>query len=452
MWPVFPISSILILAAFICTLVVLAVRIVQPEWWQSRIARSLIFAAVAAILIGVGIWSTGSALGHITMIRTGAALAYMGTLIALPAAIVMPAAALLDRVLIRATKATTTPPTAQIETTTNPPVLLEASRHLEEKTVELRQTLSQARTKLTRRAIIRYSAMSLPTIAAARSASGFVEAGRPPTIPIVRVRYPNLHPDLHGLKILQLSDLHLGSCKDPKDLERALEVARAAHRPDLIVVTGDLADFPPMITDALKLVHDQQARYGALACLGNHEYLNDIDITLPLYEASPVPLLKSSGTTLRIGRANLFVGGTDDFVQMHGRIDELLAPSINRAMEDVSRDSPPDFRLLLCHRPEGFGPATNAGFDLTLSGHTHGGQIGMFGKSLLEKIKPGIGWWGSYSKVRPSSVVSQAGGKSRLYTTSGFGHWFPFRVGCPTEMPLVVLEKEPNGPSELDRV
>jgi uncharacterized protein len=123
--------------------------------------------------------------------------------------------------------------------------------------------------------------------------------------------------------------------------------------------------------------------------------------------------------------------------------------------------------MLLCHRPEGFDPAIDNGFDLTLSGHTHGGQLGLLGRSLLEHIRPGIGWWGAYAKQRSVTEAAAAafarrtrtpGGPSRLYTTSGFGHWFPFRLGCPTEMPVVVLERggksgqSPNARSHETRV
>src|SRR6185295_20296414 len=94
------------------------------------------------------------------------------------------------------------------------------------------------------------------------------------------------------------------------------------------------------------------------------------------------------------------------------------------------------FRLLMCHRPNGFPAAADAGFHLTLSGHTHGAQIGIGGKSALEVLGGGGERypWGSYERD----------GK-RLYTTSGFGHWFPFRLGCPTEAPLIVLARGDNG-------
>ena len=84
--------------------------------------------------------------------------------------------------------------------------------------------------------------------------------------------------------------------------------------------------------------------------------------------------------------------------------------------------------MLLCHRPEGFVPASACGVHLTLAGHTHGGQIGFNGKSAFEPIWRDKYLWGRYSR-----------GESHLYTTSGFGHWFPFRLMCPTEVPILEL-------------
>ena len=80
--------------------------------------------------------------------------------------------------------------------------------------------------------------------------------------------------------------------------------------------------------------------------------------------------------------------------------------------------------------PEGFDPAAKAGVDLTLSGHTHGGQIGFNGKSAFEPLWPDGYLWGGYRR-----------GASSLYTTAGFGDWFPFRLGCPSEAPLLVLKR-----------
>ncbi len=409
MWPVIPapLTAGAIVVAF--ALAVLATRVVQPAWWRARTAVFGVFGVMVAAYL---LWGIGAFVGSDAIVRMGAGVTYCLVLVVLPAAVVLPFAALIDRALARRSS---------------------AAGRTDEKVIS-------------RRALLRFGTASLPALAATAGVNGLVDARRDPKMPIVRVRWPNLHPDLDGLRILHLSDLHLGACLGPEDLARALETAKAA-RPDLIVLTGDLADWPPFITEALDLVTRANARHGALACLGNHEYIHGIGVTRRLYEKSAVPLLCSSGRTLRIGEAKLFVGGADDPVTMRGDIAARLAPSIAQAAADAPEDA--DFRLLLCHRPEGHGPATENGFDLTLAGHTHGGQIGLFGRSLLEMLEPAIGWWGTYAKKRPARARGP-GGPSRLYTSSGFGHWFPFRLGCPTEMPLVVLEAEERPPSARD--
>lgn len=423
MWPVFPPSSTLAVIGAMFALVLFAIRIVQPEWWASRPVRVGVLVAFGGMLVGMSVWGLGRALGSVGTVRLGAGMAYVGIIVLLPAAIVMPVSAAIDRALIFVTKPKKSVPTAM------------------------------PAAALTRRSLIRFGAATLPVMASAVAGSGLTEGARGPTTPIVRLRYPGLHPDLHGLRILHLSDLHLGAYLGLEDLARALTMAREVHKPDLIVLTGDLVEDSSLIPGALGLVAEMDARYGAFASLGNHEYIHHIQVTRPLYDASPVPLLVGTGRSIRIGRATLFVGGADDPVTMHGDIPELLRTTIVSAASTTPDTA--DFRLLLCHRPEGHGPATDAGFDLTLSGHTHGGQLGLLGRSLFEWLRPGIGWWGSYAKKRPEAIArSRAegrqrgpGGPSRLYTTSGFGHWFPFRVGCPTEMPLIVLEREDERPA-----
>src|SRR5262249_9573960 len=132
---------------------------------------------------------------------------------------------------------------------------------------------------------------------------------------------------------------------------RGLRVAKQMQ-PDLIVLTGDLADDNDLIEPALRMVHAARAKYGAIASLGNHEYLHGIEISRRAYERSPVPLLVSAGRSLAIGRARMWIGGADDPVHMGGDIAWMLEPSIKRAIQGAPANA--DFRLLLCHRPEGF--------------------------------------------------------------------------------------------------
>jgi predicted MPP superfamily phosphohydrolase len=417
MWPAFPEQDALLAAGALFVVVMTTLRLLQPEWWESRAVRTATFLSFGALLGGLALWAVGTQMQSVAAIRAGAGLSYAGVLVLAPGVVVLPFAALLDRVLIRLLARPLAAPSPALEPVSETP-------------------RSSPSLTLSRRSVIRAGAMSLPAAAAMTGATGLATPWQRPRIRVIPMRFEGLHPDLEGLRVLQLSDLHLGACAGLADLATSLDEAMVTQRPDLIVITGDLADDPDLIPGALELVTRARARYGAIASLGNHEYLHGIHVTRPRFEASPVPLLVSAGRTVTIGRARLFIGGADDPVHMHGDVAAMVEPSIARA----ASDAPPgaDFRLLLCHRPEGHRPAADHGFDLTLAGHTHGGQLGFLGRSLLEKLRPGTGWWGTYARRR------RDGRTSRLYTTSGFGHWFPFRVGCPTEMPVLVLERAPG--------
>jgi predicted MPP superfamily phosphohydrolase len=278
-----------------------------------------------------------------------------------------------------------------------------------------------------RRAFLQAGAIALPASTVGASAAGFSGADAPQRIPLVRMRYPGLHPDLEGLRILHLSDLHLGAAMHAGDLEALLQRADALH-PDLIVLTGDVADDLRELEEALRIVHRHRPRLGVFAALGNHEYLHDIDATRPIYERSPVPLLVDRGVTLPVGGAQLYLAGVDDPFGK-GEQTAFFEAAVERTLSGApAREDA--FRLLLSHRPQGFVAAAARGFHLTLSGHTHGGQVGLFGVSAFEPVLGGEFLWGAYERKG-----------SRLYTTSGFGHWFPFRLGCPTEAPLIVLSR-----------
>jgi predicted MPP superfamily phosphohydrolase len=279
---------------------------------------------------------------------------------------------------------------------------------------------------LTRRQVVTAAAAAVPAVAVATALRGFADGEADVSCPRLRMGFAALPPALEGLTILHLSDLHLGAGRDLRDLERLLARVDASGRlPDLVLLTGDVAEDLRQLAPALSLVAGLGARLGALACLGNHEYLRDIRRSRPIYERSRVPLLVDGGTLVRAGSTALYVAGIDDPVALHQNIRPALRRSVERAMRDAPAGV---FSVLLAHRPEAFDAAHDARASLTLSGHTHGGQIGFNGKSAFEPLWPDGYLWGAYRR-----------GGSRLYTTSGFGNWFPFRLGCPSEAPLIEL-------------
>jgi predicted MPP superfamily phosphohydrolase len=275
-----------------------------------------------------------------------------------------------------------------------------------------------------RRQFLRQAAAALPAGAVAAGAAAM--SGNDTTkIVQIQLAFRDLPAPLHGLRILHLSDLHLGAGRTSADLSALLESLRP-DPPDLIVLTGDVADQLEELEAALELVTAFAPRLGVYAALGNHEYLNDIEQMLPAYQRSSVRLLINETASVRIGDATLFLAGVDDPVFFGP-----ARPFYERTIADCAASAPADgFRLLLCHRPEGFEPAAKHGFHLTLSGHTHGGQVGLLGRSAFEVLFGMPYLWGQYRR-----------GESRLYTTSGFGHWFPFRLNCPAEAPIITLKR-----------
>ena len=198
-------------------------------------------------------------------------------------------------------------------------------------------------------------------------------------------------------------------------------------KPDLLLFSGDIADDLRMLPGCIKLVEGLKAKYGAYASMGNHDYYRGAPQVKAAFAKSTVPMLIDEGTNIKIGNAEVFVGGADDPRTMRGPSWEFLKRTVDDTLTHAHSDA---FKIIMSHRPNGFNFSAENGVELTLAGHTHGCQIGFMGKPVFTEWGGEYYVWGHYRI-----------GKSRLYTTSGVGHWFPFRLGCPTEAPIIVLRK-----------
>jgi predicted MPP superfamily phosphohydrolase len=276
------------------------------------------------------------------------------------------------------------------------------------------------------------TATAVPTIAAATAGFGVVRSMSDVRFPEIPLYFPNLPPDLDGLRVLQLSDPHLGYYSDLDDFERAMDDASRQHA-DLVLATGDIADDLTMLPGALRMMHALKPRLGVYASLGNHEYYANIKHVMAIIDAGPVPLLKDNGVTIPVGSSQIYLGGVDDPVWAlpAGSREVTLQNSLQRVLDGAPSDA---FYLMMSHRPEGFDFAVPEKLHLTVSGHYHGGQIGFGGRSIFESYMPNRYMWGHYAR-----------GESQLYTSSGMGHWFPFRFNCPREAPVYVLRRSPAG-------
>ncbi len=240
---------------------------------------------------------------------------------------------------------------------------------------------------------------------------------------VVRVDVPiqDLPHDLEGFRILQISDLHIGPTLKRGFVERVVQTANSLE-PHLIALTGDVADGLPLaMHDEVAPLSRLGAPYGKFFVTGNHEYYWDaLGWVKEVERLGFDPLVNSHRVIKRGGSRILLAGVTDSSASAWTpghRFDPQAA---------VSGAPETDFKLLLAHQPSNAFAAQKLGFDLQLSGHTHGGQYFPF--SLLVRLfQPFVH---GLHKVK----------EMWLYVSRGTGYWGPpMRIGAPSEITLLQL-------------
>lgn len=243
----------------------------------------------------------------------------------------------------------------------------------------------------------------------------------------VKVRVPGLPAAFGGFKIAMVSDLHVGLFSRPSRLRQYARTAQEAQ-PDLFVVCGDITDDDPVyLPKFLKSLEVLDPYLPAVGVLGNHDVYADPQRTLTVLEDSRLQMLVNEGMVLEREGAKLWLAGVGD--QGARRIGKWgsMAPDLDKALEGRPEGVPV---VLLCHQPQGFAQAAKRKVALTLSGHTHGGQIGF--KSLD---------WSLAKLFMKYHMGLFREGESQLYVTPGTGYWgLPVRFGLSPEVSLIELE------------
>ena len=245
----------------------------------------------------------------------------------------------------------------------------------------------------------------------------------------VDVTLAGLPVDLDDLRILHLSDIHLGLFLSERELARVIDASREL-RPHIAFVTGD---FISAAGDPLEACIRQLARVkadaGMFGCLGNHErYARAESQAATLASQAGIPILRGQAQQLRWGNCVLNVAG----------VDYQRGSSKDRYLLGAQRLVYPEgFNVLLSHNPDVFPVAVSQGYDLLLSGHTHGGQVTF--EILDESINPARFYTpfvrGLY-RLHPGDTSTAA------YVTPGIGTiGIPARIGAPPEISLLTLRK-----------
>ena len=243
---------------------------------------------------------------------------------------------------------------------------------------------------------------------------GAAAAFRGPRVERVDIAVAGLHPDLDGLRIAQISDLHVGPNIGKRYVQRVVALCRSLQ-PDLVVLTGDIVDGPiaRLAADVAPLA--ELAKDGrAFFILGNHDCYAGADLWIAHFREMGMRVLLNSHEVVRKGAARVLVGGVVD-------------PAYQRLRPEISIREPADFRLLLAHNPRLAPLGAGAGFDLQLSGHTRGGRF--------------FPWTLAVRLVHAPHVAGLSReGAMQVYASAGTGTWGPpVRFGTNPELTLVRL-------------
>ncbi len=257
-------------------------------------------------------------------------------------------------------------------------------------------------------------------VAIALTGLGLLQMAFGPKVRRVSVRIEGLAPELHGLKIAQISDLHVGPTVRRGYVDRVVRRLMATQ-PDLIAFTGDFADgHAESLKDHWEPLRRLWAPLGKFYVPGNHEYYWGADDWIGAAKQSGFTPLLNENRILKRGSAELLVGGVPDPMAEYFR-DEKMDPK--KAVEG-GEDVP--FKLLLSHRPQACEEGEKAGFHLQLSGHTHAGQYFPF--NFL------IPFFHTYYRGLNRH------GAMWVYVNAGTGYWGPpNRFGISSEITLLTL-------------
>jgi predicted MPP superfamily phosphohydrolase len=277
----------------------------------------------------------------------------------------------------------------------------------------------------TRRAVLRTAGMLASAIPGALLGFGALVERTAFRVRELDIPVPGLHPDLDGLRLVHLSDIHLSPYLSEKEFARVVDAANEL-RGHVVFVTGDLISVRGDPLDAcLHQISRLRSDAGCMGCLGNHEvYAGTQEYTTAEGARLGISFLRSQTRQLRFGNALVNIAGVD--YQTMSAQPHYLDGAENLIAHNA-------LNILLSHNPDVFPVAAEQGWDLTLAGHTHGGQVNVeilhHGFNLARFYTPYV--YGHYRS-----------GKSSIYVTRGIGTiGMPARLGAPPEIAVLRLRK-----------
>jgi predicted MPP superfamily phosphohydrolase len=242
--------------------------------------------------------------------------------------------------------------------------------------------------------------------------------------------HPDLPAEFDGLRIAQISDLHVGP-HTPRGFLARVQHAVTESRADLVAITGDqVDDHAPDVQHFAAAFRSLTAPLGVYAIAGNHDVYAGWSHVRRGLEAMGVRVLVNEALAITRGAARLWLAGTGDPAAIGWARDGAgdAAPDVGRTLSNVPRDA---FTVALAHNPALWPALAKRGVQLTLSGHTHYGQFS------IPRLK-----WSLASPFLRHAMGSHQEGKSLLYINPGTNYWgLKLRIGAWPEVTVITLRR-----------
>jgi len=251
----------------------------------------------------------------------------------------------------------------------------------------------------------------------------------------VTIESQDIPPSFDGKRIVLVSDIHHGAALSGERVKKLVQRINGLH-PDIIVLAGDYISLDQKyIKPVFEELRNLKSEYGVYGVLGNHDCYVNGDLTREMMKLNGINDCDNKSYWLKINRDSIKIGGVVD--------PDGGDPEVDSTIYDVRKK---DFCILISHRPDYVKNLKTDLVDLTLSGHTHGGQITFFG--LWAPILPTEnGLWASLSLSEESQKyrygLVQGNSSMQSYITSGIGTRFPhLRFFCRPEIAVLELKRK----------
>ncbi|MDH7516672.1 MAG: metallophosphoesterase [Bacteroidota bacterium] len=284
-----------------------------------------------------------------------------------------------------------------------------------------RETVQGSRTSL----VVNAVNVGILVLASAATGYGVYEARRSPAVEEIDVPIPHLPRGLEGFRIVQVTDLHVGLTVRRDFIERVVETV-SELRGDVLVLTGDLADGPvSCLHDDVRPFARLSPPHGKFFVTGNHEYYSGVQQWVEEARRLGFTILHNDHRVLERANGRLALAGVPD--ENGGFFDPLHRPDPAAALAGAP---PADVRILLAHQPQSLYAALPCGYDLMITGHTHGGQF--------------LPWSFFAAMVQPHIAGLHRHGGMWVYVGRGTGYWGPpVRLGARSEIAVLRLKAVP---------